>query len=91
MKRILLIFVLSIVLFSCGSTTRIVSGATESKLLKTVSIEQGCSVENLKIVEKVKGVGQATYAIEGCGKKFIYKQVGSVFMESSKSDKLFGQ
>ena len=88
MKKIIFISLLSVTLFSCGSVTRTVSGSTESKLLKTVSIEQNCPVGELKVVERVKGVGQATYAIEGCGKRFVYKQMGSIFMESSKEDSI---
>ena len=81
MKKIIFISLLSVTLFSCGSVTRTVSGSTES-------IEQNCPVGELKVVEKVKGVGQATYAIEGCGKRFVYKQMGSIFMESSKADSM---
>ena len=88
MKKIIFISLLAVTLFSCGSVTRTVSGSTESKLLKTVSIEQNCPVGELKVVERVKGVGQATYAIEGCGKRFVYKQMGSIVMESSKADSM---
>lgn len=86
MKNLLLIGSLSIVLASCGSTTRTLSGATQTNLIKTVSIEQNCPKANVKVLDKVRGVGQATYSVEACGKTYVYKQIGSVFMEGSKAD-----
>lgn len=64
------------------------SGTTESKLIKTVSVEQGCPVENVKVIDKVKTLGNATYSLDVCGKRVVYKQIGSVFMEGSKADNL---
>ncbi|MCQ9635151.1 hypothetical protein MP477_09325 [Chryseobacterium sp. WG23] len=84
MKNLLLIGSLSIVLLSCGAITRGTTGATESKLIKIVSVEQGCPVENIKIIDKVKGMGSGSYALEVCGKRMVYKQAGTTFMESSK-------
>lgn len=73
---------------SCGSVNRTMSGTTESKLIKTVSVEQGCPVENVKVIDKVKTLGNATYSLDVCGKRVVYKQIGSVFMEGSKADNL---
>jgi len=53
MKKIIFISLLSVTLFSCGSVTRTVSGSTESKLLKTVSIEQNCPVGELRELDKL--------------------------------------
>jgi chaperonin cofactor prefoldin len=63
-------------------------GTTEKNLIKTVSIEQDCPTENVKVIESLKGLHGATYSLEACGKKYVYKQVGSVFMESSKANKM---
>ncbi len=88
MKKLISISLLFI-LFSCGGTAmRTIFGATEKNLVKTVSIEQNCKKEKIKILEKVKGLHGATYSLEVCGKRVVYKQVGSVFMESSKADKM---
>ena len=73
---------------NCGSVNRTVFGTTEATLVKTVAIEQNCPSENVKIIEKVKGLHGATYSLDVCGKRMVYKQVGSVFMEASKADNL---
>ncbi|WP_288447628.1 hypothetical protein [uncultured Chryseobacterium sp.] len=80
MKNLLLIGSLSIVLLSCEATAKATHGATESKLIKIVSVEQGCPVENIKIIDK----GRGSYALDVCGKRKVYRQAGSTFMESSK-------
>lgn len=87
MKK-LIAFTLLLGIFSCGSVNRTIFGTTEKNLVKTISIEQNCSKENIKITNKIKGLHGATYSVEACGKRYVYKQVGSVFMESSKADKL---
>ena len=85
MKKLL--FLTTILMFvSCGSVTRTMFGVTESTLIKTVSIEQNCEKENIKILDSNKGLHGATYALDVCGKRMVYKQVGSVFMEASKAD-----
>lgn len=76
---------------SCGAYTRTVMGTTENTLLKTVAIEQNCQADNVKIIEKVKGFHGATYALDVCGKRVVYKQVGTVFMEASQADKLLNK
>lgn len=76
----------SILICSCGSLNRTMTGTTESKLLKTVAVEQGCSVENVKVLDKIKTMGNATYSLDACGKRVVYKQIGTVFMEGSKAD-----
>lgn len=88
MKKIILLSALSFSLFSCGSVSRTWTGSTEKNLIKTVSIEQNCSKENIKIVDRIKRSGGATYSIEACGKRYVYKQVGSVFMEATKAKNL---
>ena len=85
MKKLLL--PLSILfLVSCGSVNRTMFGTTEKTLIKTVSIEQGCDKENIKVLDSNKGLHGATYSLDVCGKRMVYKQIGSVFMESSKAD-----
>lgn len=88
MKKAILIILTSLFLFSCGAVNRTVFGTTEKTLIKTVSIEQNCPKENIKVVDKNKGLHGATYALDVCGKRIVYKQVGSVFMESTKADKM---
>lgn len=63
-------------------------GTTENNLIKTVSIEQDCPEENIKVLDKIKGLHGATYSLDACGKRLVYKEVGSVFMEASKADKV---
>ncbi|MFZ3563414.1 hypothetical protein [Tenacibaculum finnmarkense] len=87
MKK-LIVFTLLLGMFSCGSITRTIFGTTEKTLIKTVSIEQNCEKENIKIIGKIKGLHGATYSLSACGKRLVYKQVGSVFMESTKANKM---
>lgn len=86
MKKTIIIPIILNTILSCGSVNRTMFGTTEKNLLKTVSIEQGCETENIVILEKLKGLHGATYALNVCGSRMVYKQVGSVFMEASKAD-----
>lgn len=88
MKKIVLFTVSSIFLISCGPIMRTASGSTEKNLIKTVSIEQECAIENIEILDKVKRSGGATYSLSACGSKVVYKQVGSLFMEAEEADKM---
>lgn len=89
-KSFVLIVVLSFTFLSCGGVlTRKMFGTTEKNLIETVSIEQNCPAKNIKIIQSNKGLHGATYALDVCGKRVVYKQVGSVFMEASKTDKMF--
>jgi hypothetical protein len=71
-----------------GVTSRTVFGTTEKRLIQTVAIEQNCPQDSVKIIDKVKVAGHATYALDACGERKIYKQVGSVFMEASQAEKI---
>ena len=88
MKKSFLAGFVSLILISCGSVNRTMFGVTESTLVKTVAIEQNCPSENVKILDKVKGLHGAAYSIDACGKKLVYKQVGTVFMEAPKADEI---
>lgn len=78
--------IVTLTVTSCGSLNRSMTGTTESKLIKTVSVEQGCSVENVRVIDKIRTMGNATYSLDACGKRVVYKQIGTVFMESSKAE-----
>lgn len=84
MKKIIVVLGL-MSLISCGSATRTMFGTSEKTLINTVSIEQNCPKENIEILQKEKGLHGATYALNVCGNRVVYKQIGSVFMESSKA------
>lgn len=85
MKKIIVVLGL-MSLISCGSATRTMMGTSEKTLINTVSIEQNCPVANIEILQKEKGLHGATYALNVCGNRIVYKQIGSVFMESSRAD-----
>lgn len=87
MKKISILFIL-VILCSCGEVNRQIMGNTEKDLIKQVSIETGCSSEKIIIIEKIKNFGNATYALDVCGKRVVYKQVGSVFMTALEADKI---
>lgn len=88
MKKTYLVLVSAFLLSSCGAINRTMFGNTEKDLIKQVSVETGCSEDKIVIVEKIKNFGNATYSLDVCGKRMIYKQVGSVFMTSEQADKL---
>ncbi|MGY5848116.1 hypothetical protein ACW6QP_11955 [Salegentibacter sp. HM20] len=87
MKKILFSALATLLLISCGSVNRTMFGTTEKTLIKTVAIEQDCDKENIEIIDSVKGLHGATYSLNVCDERMVYKQIGSVFMEESKADK----
>ncbi|MDE5483484.1 hypothetical protein KRE28_16885 [Elizabethkingia meningoseptica] len=91
MKKLLFVAITTFSVASCGSLNRTFYGTTESTLIKTVAIEQNCPKENIKVVERLKGVHGATYAVEACGKRYVYKQSGSVFVEATRVNEIFGK
>lgn len=82
------VLVFAIALSSCGAATRTMSGSTINNLKKQVSIEQGCDLDKIELLDKQQSAGNATYALDVCGQRMVYKQIGSVFMESAKADKM---
>jgi len=86
MKKLIFMTITTLSVASCGSLNRTFYGTTESTLIKTVAIEYNCPKENVKVIESQKGVHGATYAVDACGKRLVYKQTGSVFMEATKLD-----
>lgn len=88
MKKLILLTIVSISLTSCGGIVRGITGASKSSLIKQVAVETGCPKENVKIIEKSRNRGAATYALDVCGERKIYKQIGSVFMSSGEADKM---
>ncbi|MCG8808913.1 hypothetical protein G1K57_12290 [Tenacibaculum finnmarkense] len=88
--RKITILLFAIALTSCGAAMRTMSGATINTLKKQVSIEQGCAIEKIELLEKQQAAGNATYALNVCEKRMVYKQIGSVFMEAAKADKMMG-
>lgn len=88
MKKLFIISVYSLLLISCGAMNRKLFGNTEEDLIKQISIETGCETGKIKILEKMQNLGNATYAVDVCGKRMVYKQVGSVFMTADEADNL---
>jgi hypothetical protein len=86
-----LIILSSFFIISCGSVNRKVFGNTEKDLIKQVSIETGCSSDKITVTEKIQNLGNATYALNVCGNRMVYKQIGSVFMKSEELDKLLNK
>lgn len=87
MKKSLLILGVVISIFSCKSFVNSSQGATEGKLIKTVSIDRNCPVDSIKIIDRVKNMAHATYALEACGERVVYQQLGTAFMEKSQAEK----
>lgn len=88
MKKISILLISSIFITSCGGINRQVFGITEKDLIKQVSVETGCAQDKISITDKIKNFGNATYSLDVCGKKMVYKQVGSIFMTAEQADKL---
>lgn len=85
MKKSLLIILGLIIISSCKSVVNATQGSTEKTLIKTVSIDQNCPVDSIRVTDKVKNMAHATYALEVCGKRMVYQQLGTAFMEKSKA------
>ncbi len=74
MKNFVLTVSVLALVSSCGAKLRQVNKLTEKDLKKIVSIEKDCPVENIKVLNKVRGAYHATYTLEVCGNKTIYRQ-----------------
>jgi len=77
------LFILALVfaMTSCGSIIRNVSGSTAEAAKKQASVEYGCPIEKIKLIEKVVHTGNATYALDVCGTRRVYTQIGSTLQE----------
>ncbi len=80
MKK-LSILLLTVFIISCGSINRTMSGTTTGAVKKQASIEYGCPVDSIKLLEKKQHAGNATYALDVCGTRRVYTQIGSVIQE----------
>lgn len=85
MKKSILLLSFFSVIYSCASVVNSTQGATEKTLIKTVSIDQNCPLDSIRVTDKVKNMAHATYAIEVCGKRMVYQQLGTAFMEKSNA------
>lgn len=88
MKKLILLTVITITLSSCGGMLRGVTGSTQGALIKQVAVETGCPEEKIKIIEMSRNTGSGTFALDVCGERKIYKQIGSVFMSNEEANKL---
>lgn len=86
MKKLFLFTLLTVSLSSCGGMLRGVTGSTQNALIKQVAVETGCPQENIKIVEMSRNAGAGTFALDVCGERKIYKQIGSVFMSNEEAN-----
>ena len=87
MKKVFLILTFAILLISCASAM----GYAEDDVVKTASVEHGCPVEKIKVIDKIEKMGNATYNLEICGKQIVYKRIGSVIMQADKVEKMINQ
>ena len=75
MKNLVLIRSLSMVLMNCGAVSRTTFGTTEKKLIQTVSVEQGCPKENIKITDNVKTFDNKWERIGNSLREIPFKQL----------------
>jgi hypothetical protein len=80
MKKLSILLLTSFCI-SCGSAIRTISGTTTSAVKKQASIEYNCPMDSIKLLEKRQHAGNATYALDVCGTRRVYTQVGSVLQE----------
>lgn len=80
MKKLFIASVALLVL-SCGSINRTLTGTTVDAAKKQASVEYGCPVEKIKLIEKTTHTGNATYALDVCGTRRVYTQIGSTLQE----------
>ncbi len=82
MKKILLLTTMFFLTISCSSAKYL--GYDEKSVVKTAAVEHNCPVEKVKVINKIKKLGNSTYLLEICGERKVYKTVGSVIMEKEK-------
>jgi len=87
MKKTILVLLVTGFLTSCAS----IMGYSEKDVIKTASVEQNCPISDVKVVDKIKRMGNSTYYLEVCGERKVYKTVGSVIMEAEKAEKMTKQ
>lgn len=87
MKKVILVLTIICLTTSCAS----IMGYAEKDVIKTASVEQDCPISEIKVVDKIKRMGNSTYYLEVCGKRKVYKTVGSVIMEAEKAENLTKQ
>lgn len=86
MKR-LIILIVAITLTSCGASMKSTNESTTESLKQRVSYEQGCNTDKIEILSKQQVSGNTNYTLDVCGKRMVYIQSGSDFIESSKAQR----
>lgn len=78
----------TMLLTSCGGMIRGMSGATQSTLIKQISVETGCPKDKIKILDMKRNAGAGVFSVDVCGETKIYKQVGTIFMSNEEASNL---
>ena len=80
-KMVLLALLLS--LYACGSGSNTSLRSSEDRLIATVSVTENCIVGNIKIEDIIERNNETLYRVRACGKRLVYKQVGSDFVKAN--------
>ena len=59
-------------------------GATIEDLKKHISIDMGCKISEIKILDASEQLGNAIYIVCVCGKKVKYRRIGTVFFKDGE-------
>lgn len=80
MKKLFIVS-FAFVITSCGAFIRSTTGTTAAAAKKQASVEYGCPIEKIILLEKTTRTGNSTYALDVCGTRRVYTQIGSTLQE----------
>jgi len=60
------------------------TNATVADMKKHVSVDTGCSIDKIVLLELSEQKGNAIYVVDVCGQKMKYRRTGSVFFKDGE-------
>ncbi|HCO67945.1 MAG TPA: hypothetical protein DIT04_09370 [Dysgonomonas sp.] len=92
-KNLFFIVLLFSSFISCKSQ-KAKSDSVLRNLTNQISVETGCPVNRIVLESQYRsddGKMNETYAFDVCGKRMVYKRIGSVYLNSDDMGKLFNR
>ena len=71
----------ALLLLSCLSINRALTATTAGDAKRQASVEYGCPLKKIKLIEKTIDTGGAIYSLDVCGTRRVYTQTGSTLQE----------
>lgn len=93
LKNLFFISLFFIIFISC-KTQQSKNDSVIRNLTNQISVETGCPVTDITLESQYRsddGKQNETFAFSVCGKRMIYKKIGSVYLNSEEVNKLFNR